>query len=183
MSVTLDATVGGAHANAYVDVTAAQALIDATPNSGAWGSDDDAQAVALVYATTMLDAMSYRGTRSTVTQSLQWPRIGVIDPNYGDDTEGMGYMQGTSWGIYLDSTTIPVRIQRACTMLALEILRAGVADVWGVDRDANIARKGVDVLTKEFVPVSQRRFGLRTYPSVWREIFPLTAVSGSVERA
>lgn len=186
MPLTLDASVGTTTANAYLDQTAAQALLDGVPNATAWTSaTSSARDQALVYATRLLDVLGFQGVRATVTQALQWPRGSVRDPDYGQDTGAIaGYMLN-GWGVYLDRTTIPARVQRACAMLALEILRAGAGDVWGIDATANIQSKGVDVLRTDYVAVPLRRFGLRVYPSVWREVAPLllAAEGMTVERA
>lgn len=187
MPLVLDATVGGLTANSYLDVPSAQGYLDATPNADAWtAAGTGLQAQALVAATTMLDALIYDGVKTAVGQALQWPRGGVLDPDYGDASGAYaGYMVAGWWGAYLDPHLIPKRIERACAALALEILRAGATEVWGVDVTANIAKKGIDVLTTEYVPVGQRRFGLRVYPQVWRWVYPLTlaAKGDRVERA
>lgn len=186
MALSLDTTVGGVNANSYADLSTAQAIIDATPNATAWGVDAAKQTQALVAATTMVDAPEYQGIKSSFTQSRSWPRYGVSDPDYGQSRLGpTTYTVTGQWGFYLDNTKIPTRMIRATVMLALEILRAGTSDVWGVDKTANIAKKQIDVLSTEFVSVSERRFGLRVYPSVWREVFPLTMASqpSTVERA
>lgn len=187
MPLVLVATVGAANANAYLDVAAAQAILDGVPNTSAWDSaDPTAQAKALVYATTLLEALGYQGVKATSDQALQWPRGAVLDPDYGSsDAAHAGYMTGDSWGAYLALDAIPKRIQRACTQLALAILRAGTKDVWGIDPTRDVSRKTVGPLTTEWVTPSQRRFGLRAIPAVWREVYPLTlaAESSTVERA
>jgi len=187
MALTLDPTPSGTVANTFVDLADAQAIIDATPNSDAWGTDATKQTQALIYATSLLGAVEYMGFKTKVQQALSWPRASVIDPDYGSTSGAFsGYMiHGGAWGVYLDQNAIPTRITRACVMLALEIMRAGTADVWGIDKTANIAKKQIDVISTEYVSVSERRFGLRVYPSVWREIYPLTMASQptSVERA
>ena len=186
MPLTLDATAGGVASNAFASVADAQAIIDATPNSSAWGSDASAQTQALIYATSLLNVIEYQGIKSSFDQALAWPRYGVYDPDYGQSRLGPeAYTVSGQWGFYLDNTKIPVRMIRACVMLALEILKAGTTNVWDVDKTANIAKKQIDVITTEYVSVSERRFGLRVYPSVWREIYPLTMASEptTVERA
>lgn len=187
MALTLDATVSGVASNSYLTIAQCQAYMDATPNADKWTAAGTVlQAQALVAATSMLDTVAYRGFKTKVGQALQWPRGSVLDPDYGDTTGATaGYMVGGFWGVYLDLAAIPKRIERGCAALALEILRAGTADVWGIDSTANVARKQIDVLQTEYVPVGQRRFGLRVYPQVWRHIYPLTQASAgtSVERA
>lgn len=182
----LNPTPKDAAANAYCDLVTAQAIIDATPNSSAWGADPNAQTIAIVYATSLLQALAYQGVKTTVAQALVWPRGAVRDPDYGVDAQNIGYMLGGQWGIYLDQDAIPKRIVRACVMLALEILRAGTADIWGVDDTRDVVMERVDVIETQYVAAGDRRnVGLRRFPSVWREVFPLTmaALPRSVERA
>ena len=186
MALSLDPTPSGVAANSFISLSDAQAIIDATPNSSAWGTDAAAQTQALVYATTLLNVIEYQGIKSSFTQALAWPRYGVYDPDYGQSRLGPeAYTVAGQWGFYLDNTTVPTRMKRACVMLALEILKAGTTNIWDVDKTANIAKKTIDVIATEYVAVSDRRFGLRVYPSVWREIYPLTMASQptSVERA
>lgn len=186
MSLVLDATPKGANANAYCDLVAAQAIIDATPNSSAWGVDPVAQTQAIVYFATLMQALAYQGVKTTVAQALAWPRGAVRDPDYGTDAQNIGYMIGGAWGIYLSQDTIPVRVIRANVMGALEVLRAGTSDIWGVDDTRDVIREKVYGLETEYTPAGNRRnVGLRRFPSVWRELYPLTmaAVPQSVERA
>jgi hypothetical protein len=193
MALTLDATVGGVSANAYLTQVAAQALLDGVPNADAWtnasATGGGAREQALVYATQLLDAIAYKGIKTNAAQALLWPRGGVLDPDYGDGSDAFsGYILsgGGQFGYYLDMAILPARILRATTMLALEILRAGTSDIWGVDATANIAKKDIGgAIATEYIDVRYRRFGLRVYPSVWREIFPLTLAANAmtVERA
>jgi hypothetical protein len=86
---------------------------------------------------------------------------------------------------------VPVRTRSRCAcsarcaQLALAILRAGTKDIWGVEPTRDIKRKVVGPLETEWVTPAQRRFGLRAFPAVWREIYPLTLACepATVERA
>lgn len=181
MTLVLDATVGGANSNAYLDQSAAQVYIDGTPNAAAWTSADGGGVVsggardqALVYATRLLEAIPWRGVKigTATTQALCWPRNFVEDPDAGTTENPWFGWSGVT--IYLDGTTIPKRILRATTALALEILRAGTSDVAGVDPNINVKSSKVGPLeTVNVDPWLQRR-GLQYYPEVWREIWPLT---------
>ncbi len=185
MAFVFDASVGTPTSNSLVSLSDAQDIIDATPNATAWGTDTSKQSLWLVSATSMLDVMAYMGQKTLITNARQWPRAGVPDPDYSDAGSHIpGAMIG-GYTVYLDMYTIPKRMARGCVMLALEIAKAGTSDVWGVDKTANISKKTIDVIATEYVAVSERRFGLRVYPSVWREIYPLTMASqpASVERA
>lgn len=186
-AVALVATVGSASANAYLTAAAARIILNGVPNSSAF-DEDDAGDVAIVYATAMLDALAYQGRKTATTQALAFPRFGIVDPNSGLDastsvTGSADFYAGL--GIYLDSATIPVRVQRATALLALVIRNAGTAEVWGEDATMDIKRTVVGPLQKEYADRTHRLLGLRRYPSVWREIFPLThaAEQRTVQRA
>lgn len=184
---TLITDVGGSNSNSYLDLAAARALLSLVPNAGAFldEQDDDKLIVALASAATLLESMAWQGTKTknSTQQALAWPRAWVPDPDAG--ATASAYVGWTGLTIYLPMTEIPRRILRAQAMLALEIMRAGSADVWGVDASVNITSETVDVITTEYVEPSKRHHGLRNYPSVWREIFPLllSATASSVERA
>lgn len=194
MTLTLIATLGTANANSYQDQVSAQAIIDTIPNASAWTLADGGVVVAggqrdqaLVRATSMLDIMKYRGTRvgTSDTQALAWPRVFVPDPDGGSvDGQWIGWVGAT---IYLSSTSIPRRILRAHVALALEILRAGGNDVWGAAdaTSANIIREKIGPLETDYSAPGDRRLGMRAYPQVWREIWPLLEIShpAGVQRA
>lgn len=191
MALVLDATVGGANSNAYLDQAAAQAYIDGTPNASAWTTADGGIVVAggqrdqaLVYATTLLEAIPWKGVKigTATTQALCWPRNFVQDPDAGTPENPWFGWSGVT--IYLDGTTIPRRILRATTALALEILRAGTDDVAGVDPNINVKVAKTGPLDTEFVEPYLQRRNLQYYPTVWREIWPLTKASAQarVER-
>jgi hypothetical protein len=125
--------------------------------------------------------------KQNVAQALQWPRAWVVDPDFAAmqySTAPFGPMLDT-WPGYLSPFAIPHRILRGHALLTLEILRAGTSDVWGVDPLINVKRKKIDVLETEFYDRHLRRTGLRVFPSVWREMYPLTLASepASVRRA
>lgn len=191
MPLVLDATIAGAASNSWVDMTTAQAIIDETPNADAWtAATSTLRTQALVSSCRMLSTVAWRGTKTTTTQALPWPRYFVLDPDAG--ATASGFTGWTGVGFYLDSSTIPDRVRRAQVALALEILRASPSlssatgsDVWGRDESLEKKTVRVDVLSTEYVERSARRIGLRQYPQVWRLIYPLTLASDSlrVERA
>ena len=111
--MALDATLGGAAANAYLDVDAAALYFATRTRPDAWtnaGAEDRAR--ALVTATTRLEQESYVGTKASTAQALKWPREGALDD------EGEAYA----------SATIPAPVLRACCEVALALLAAGDAD-------------------------------------------------------
>lgn len=188
MSLTLDATIGGSGSNSYQTADAVQAILDGVVNTALWDAikRDDPRELLCVQATSMLEVLAYLGQKVSISQALQWPRYSVEDPDFGDcdsSIEGQGYVGPTA--IYLSAATIPKRVLRAHAMLVLELARAGTTDVWGVDGTRDVAAKTVGPISTQFVAPEHRRTGLRRYPSVWREIYPLTraARAQSVERA
>lgn len=183
MALVVRAIAGAADSNSYQTVAAVTALLEAVPNASAW--DTAEQNILAVYATTMLEVLAYKGVKATLAQALQWPRVGVLNVDYGDDQTGVGYKTTTGWGVYYDFTTVPVRMLRAHAQLCLALARAGTAEIWGVDASLNVSGKSVGPLRTDFVPRRERRVGLRIHPAVWREVFPLTLASEpqTVERA
>jgi hypothetical protein len=122
MAITIDATVGGANANSYLTLAAAQAIIDG------WVEDDDVTAWAsattdqknraLFTATQRLDRERFLGARATDTQALQWPRTGVRKPDTYVNTYAVGFPFRITTDYYTD-TEIPDRIQYAQVVLAV----------------------------------------------------------------
>lgn len=102
MPATIDATVGGAAANSYVTLAAADIYFETVPDSSTWtNKTTDAKNRALISATRWIDALSFYGDRCSETQALKWPR-----DNYTVD------------GIDLACTLIPDGIKTATYELA-----------------------------------------------------------------
>jgi hypothetical protein len=74
---------GKADANAYADLTDANAYYDGHLYASAWTAATDAQkATALVMATRLIDAeWQFNGTRTNAVQGLQWPRAKCPEPD------------------------------------------------------------------------------------------------------
>ena len=99
----IDATAGGAAANSYADVAAADLfLLQERLGGSAWDEVVDKPA-ALIMATQQLERFSYIGIRASTTQSLAWPRNSASTPD----------------GVSLASDAIPVGLIRATCELAL----------------------------------------------------------------
>ncbi|MBK8006761.1 MAG: hypothetical protein IPK12_23515 [Gemmatimonadetes bacterium] len=170
MAITIIETPGSASANSFVSVAEATAYLEARLNSSAWTSaSTEDQKAALVEATRELAFRAWIGRKASTTQALPWPREWALDP---DAPVG---------GTYLDSTTIPQRLQDATCELALEFLRAGTTDLAGAIKDEGIQTKTVDVLTTTYFAPHQRPKGLARYPRVLGLIAPLLeATQGGV---
>ena len=76
--MALDATVGSSTANSYVTVAEADSYFSDRLHADAW-EDYEYKASALVTASQMLDwYVRWKGSKATETQSMQWPRSGVV---------------------------------------------------------------------------------------------------------
>lgn len=122
MAVTIDATVGGANANSYLTLAAAQAIVDGFVQDDdvtAWASaTTDQKNRALFTATQRLDRERFLGARSTDTQALQWPRTGVRRPDTYINTYAVGFPFRITTD-YFDDNEIPVQVQYAEVVLAV----------------------------------------------------------------
>jgi len=74
---------GKPDANAYADLTDANAYFDGHLYAAAWTAATDAQkSVALVMASRLIDAeYQFNGTRTNAMQGLQWPRAKCPEPD------------------------------------------------------------------------------------------------------
>ena len=80
MAITIIATEGAANANSYLTVAEADSYLEAHLDASFWAAlDDEAKKAALISATRELDLLIYAGRKSTQSQSLQWPRLGIVD--------------------------------------------------------------------------------------------------------
>src|SRR5262247_1853050 len=125
---TLDTTIGGANANTYVTLQAAEDYHDARLNSEAWtAASADDKTRALLMAAKKLDSENWLGSRATSTQRLAWPRLYVQKVDGLGSGYGWGYGYGYGWlfgDVYL-STEIPQRVKDAQCELALSMLEGG----------------------------------------------------------
>lgn len=143
MALVLDATVGGANANAYVNLAVVNTELEGRLHTEAWDTADTAtQEAAIVWATAILDALKWRGRRVTTTQRLRWPRNYVPDPDPPYDgylPDSALYPYGNLLGYYLPNDSIPHFLIRATAELAFSLL----AD----DRTADAETKGLKSLS------------------------------------
>lgn len=77
----LDATIGGANSNSYVDVAFADAYFATTLKAASWVALT-VKSEALVSATLYLDTFDYKSVVATETQALQFPRLDQTDIPY-----------------------------------------------------------------------------------------------------
>jgi len=104
--MALDATVGGASSNSYVDRETADAYFADRLYASAWDDADDTDKdKALIMATARLEQESYAGYRVTTTQALKFPRSGL-------------YLDGVA----LSQDAIPSAVIAATCEYALEFI-------------------------------------------------------------
>lgn len=84
MAITLDATVGGASSNAYIDRTAADSILEENGRTDWAALTDAVKDAALIAATRELEKYKYKGDKTSETQALRWPRDGLYDRD-GDE--------------------------------------------------------------------------------------------------
>jgi len=122
MAITIDATVGGANANSYLTLAAAELIIEGFVQDDdvvAWASaTTDQKNRALYSATQRLDRERFLGARATDTQALQWPRTGVRKPDTYINTYAIGFPFRITTDYFTD-TEIPDQIKKAQCVLAV----------------------------------------------------------------
>jgi len=122
MAISIDATVGGASANSYLTLAAADSLIEGLVQNDdvvAWASaTEDQKNRALYSATQRIDRERFLGARATDTQSLQWPRTGVRKPDTYINTYAVGFPFRITTDYFTD-TEIPDQIKKAQAELAV----------------------------------------------------------------
>ena len=171
MAITIDATAGGANANSFVTVAEAEAYLEAHVDSLEWDTATDPEA-ALVEAARDLSAARWKGQRTASGQALAWPRAECPNPD-------------AAWGTAIpqfNSDEIPQRIKDAQCELALYYARES-ASPFGLEGDATVKRKRVDVIETEYFEGMRPRSGWQRVPRVWRLIAPLLMGSGGVNVA
>lgn len=116
---TLDTTVGGASANAYVSLAEANQYHLDRPAAGTTWADasDDEKNAAILWATKLLDSLyEWNGYVVNETQALLWPRYGLV------------YRSGYT----VPSDVIPDELKDATAEFARQLLaadRAGDSDI------------------------------------------------------
>lgn len=125
----LDATTGGASANSYATVAAAQDYIDTLVPStlaDAWNdAGEEDQGKALMMATRQLNTwFNWFGSQTSLDQALPWPRIGVLKPNVAEG--GGGGSVTNPWhkpfGTLLNQNEVPQGIVEVTAELARQLL-------------------------------------------------------------
>ena len=171
MTISIDATVGGASSNSYVTEVEQIAYMATRLNASAWTTVSgttctETEKSAMVEAARELDVLVWAGRRSTSTQVRQWPRWSVLNPD-------------SPVGFLYDSATVPQRVKDAACELAFQFLNMGTTDLAALDTTLNIKSKKVDVLETVYAEPFTRAKGLKRFPRVWHLIQPLLDLSGA----
>lgn len=172
VTLVIDATVGGAAANAFVTEAEQIAYMAARLNASTWTtvagvSCTETEKAAIIESTREVSYKQFLGTRATSTQSLSWPRWFVLDPD------------APTWGyVYFAQTVVPQRVKDATMELAFQFVKAGTTDIAALDPLYTIKRKKIDVLETEY-DSNRRPVGLRRYPRVWERLAPLLATGAT----
>lgn len=125
MAVIVVATPKASNANSYATVAEGTSYHEGHPYPTVWeDASEDEQARALVTATRMLDTWyEWNGIVSTLTQSLAWPRRGVIKDNITQGVTGTALNEWHEpYAVLLDPDVIPARIRDATCELARLLL-------------------------------------------------------------
>ncbi len=173
---TVIATPGASNATSYVTVAEADTYLEARPNVTAWtlASATD-RAVAVITATRLLTPLSWLGSRTSRTQALAWPRTACVDP---DAPVGYTGYRGDE-SIYFDPAVVPARIKDATCELALEVLKAGTADLATLDGDAGLVAKTIGPISKAWGTRGKPQ-GLARFTQVLTLIRPLLGGTGVI---
>lgn len=100
-------TAGATNADTYATLAEAQAYMDSLAYKAAWASATQAaREGALRSACRKLDLCSWKGTKTTGPQALEWPRYGVTDRS----------------GYSIEASTIPTWLKNAQAEQALREL-------------------------------------------------------------
>lgn len=163
---TIDATVGGADANAFVTIAECDTYFDERLNATAFtGADAQDQIRAVIMATRDVSRLDFAGERVTTTQALSWPR------EYAPNPDTSAYDD-----YWYEPDVIPDRVKYATMELALEYLKAGTTDLAVADTAAGVIRKKVGPLETQWSE-GQRTVGWARYTIVSENLAPL--VSGA----
>ena len=129
MAIVVDATVGGASSNAYIDVATADQIMEYRQTTFAnWTAlSDDQKGAALISASQMFDSLNWKGVRTAETQALRWPRSGAYDLD----------------GYALADDSIPGDVQEALADYAYTVSQSDQFQATGLEGFSEIA---VDVI-------------------------------------
>ena len=137
MAPVLDATLGGATSNSYVDLAFADTYAANTQWDAEWQAFTvDQRTAALITATSWLETLEWAGNKCTpATQRLSWPRSDV-----------------TCKGLTAACTFIPYEIETAQVELAFQFAKNPnlMTGTTGSTASGQVKRQKLDVLEIEY---------------------------------
>jgi hypothetical protein len=179
MAITIDATIGGANANSYLTLAAADAIIEGFVQDDdvvAWASaTEDQKNRALYTATQRVDRERFLGARATDTQALQWPRTGVRKPDTYINTYATGFPFRITADYYTD-TEIPDQIQKAQAVLAVYLNNN--KDGLGLSGLEDYKRVQIGSLNVETAGASTMATGADRVPPIYERYMTGLRISG-----
>jgi len=123
MASAIDATASGADANSYVTLAEANTYFGDRLHKDNWiNAGASEKTAALLWAVKVLDSrVDWKGSRTTDTQALSWPRVYVPmpDPPY---LPAISAPFGYPLTGYMDGAVVPDEIKYAQMELALALL-------------------------------------------------------------
>lgn len=115
--------------NSYISTTDADIYFTDRLNSEVWTGENKSQ--ALIQATMMIDFKKYKGVKTSSSQSLSFPRMGLYDD-----------------GSIVDGATVPKKIRDATCELALYLLQEDYSEPDDLAGFESIKVGSIQVTTK-----------------------------------
>lgn len=117
--VLIDATVGGENSNSYITEEEAQEFADSRLHISAWeNATGNQKRSSLRWATARIDEMQFMGSRASNTQSLKWPRTGLLNEE----------------GIDIPDDALPKELKRATFELAISLIGSDSVSLTGLEQ-------------------------------------------------
>lgn len=156
--MAFNSTIGDPAANSFASVPEAIAYHEGRLFNEEWiNASTIKRQSALMWATRLLDALSWEGQKTASSQALKWPRTYVYDDN----------------GDQLDTATIPQFLIDATAEYALQLIKS--------DRESDSDTQGISEVKAGEVEVvfDKTDRGSKTPSSVYRLINQYVTGSGS----
>lgn len=171
MAITLDADPDSSTFNCYCTVAYADDYHDARLFNENWtGATTGDKEKALLWATTTLGTLSWRGARTEGDQNLTHPRLGLSWWEYSED--GNAYethdVSGFGYSTYVEvpSDTVALEVQDATAELALYMLEK---DITAPDASSGYSEISVDTIKLKINPKDRLSwFNPSVQNLVWR---------------
>jgi hypothetical protein len=191
MSLTIDATPGGAASNSYVTLADAETYFTTRPFAAAWNAQtgtpgDELKKQALIFATQYLDRQKWLGNKGMTTvagytQALAWPRRWAPTLEFDQQPDYLTEYFIDITIAYYSSLTIPGPIMKGTCELALIVLAAGAVDPFTSDnRRVKRSNIGGAVDTEYFASQDFIR-GIGHFPHVAQIVAPLLRNGSGLE--